>query len=71
MIIVFGKQGQLAQASRSTLPTALKEQVHFVSSQEADFEKPHLLDGFLDHYGPSIVVVCSAYTLVDKAEEDR
>ncbi len=71
MIIVFGKQGQLAQAFRSTLPTALKEQVHFVSSQEADFEKPHLLDGFLDHYGPSIVVVCSAYTLVDKAEEDR
>lgn len=71
MIIVFGKQGQLAQAFRATLPAALKDQVHFVSSQEADFEQPHLLDGFLDHYGPSVVVVCSAYTLVDKAEEDR
>jgi dTDP-4-dehydrorhamnose reductase len=71
MILIFGQQGQLAQSFQSTLPPSLEGQVVFVSSLEANFEKPNELGGFLDHYGPEIVVICAAYTKVDKAEEER
>lgn len=71
MVLVFGKQGQLAQSFQMTLPKDLEGTTVFVSSHEADFERPQLLAGFLDHHGPEIVVICSAYTQVDMAEQDR
>jgi dTDP-4-dehydrorhamnose reductase len=71
MILIFGKQGQLAQSFQNTLPAELDGQVVFVSSLEANFEKPNELAGMLDHYGPEIVIVCAAYTKVDMAEEER
>jgi len=71
MILFFGKSGQLAQSFQATLPDELSGQTLFVSSREANFENPERLAGFLDKHGPSIVVVCSAYTQVDKAEEER
>lgn len=71
MILFFGKHGQLAQSFQATQPEHLEGQTVFVSSQEANFERPDRLAGFLDHNGPRIVVVCAAYTQVDKAEEER
>lgn len=71
MILFFGKHGQLARSFEATQPSSLEGQTVFVSSQEANFERPDLLAGFLDHQGPRIVVLCAAYTQVDKAEEDR
>ncbi len=71
MILVFGKSGQLAQSFQAMMPSQYEGQTVYVSSHEANFEEPAKLAGFLDKYGPEIVVVCSAYTQVDKAEEDR
>ncbi len=71
MILFFGRSGQLAQSFQATLPKELDGQALFVSSQEANFEKPGFLPGFLDKHGPSIIVLCSAYTQVDKAEDER
>ncbi len=71
MILFFGKSGQLAQSFQATIPEHLEGQTVFVSSLEANFEQPKKLAGFLDKYSPEIVVVCSAYTQVDKAEEER
>lgn len=71
MILFFGCHGQLARSFQATQPSELEDQTVFASSQEANFEQPKILPGFLDHFGPRIVVVCSAYTQVDKAEVDR
>ncbi len=71
MVLIFGKHGQLAQSFRATVPEALESSSVFVSSQEANFEQPEKLAGYLDHLGPDVVVVCAAYTQVDKAEEER
>jgi dTDP-4-dehydrorhamnose reductase len=71
MILFFGRSGQLAQSFQASQPTSLEGQSLFVSSHEANFEQPRKLAGFLDKYSPEIVVVCSAYTQVDKAEEER
>lgn len=71
MILVFGKQGQLAQSFQMTLPKDLEGETVFISSHEADFQRPQTLAGFLDHYSPKIIVICAAYTQVDLAEQDR
>lgn len=71
MILVFGKQGQLAQSFQMTLPKELETEAVFISSHEADFQRPQTLAGFLDHYSPKIIIICSAYTQVDLAEQDR
>jgi dTDP-4-dehydrorhamnose reductase len=71
MILIFGKSGQLAQSFKAQTPDELDGRAVFVSSHEANFEQPQLLAGFLDHCGPEVVVICSAYTQVDKAEEER
>jgi len=71
MILFFGKSGQLAQSFKATVPEDLDGQAIFISSHEANFEKPERLAGFLDKHGPKIIVLCAAYTQVDKAEEER
>lgn len=71
MILIFGKHGQLAQSFQMTLPKDLEGQTIFYSSLDADFQKPNLLAGFLDHCSPEVVIICSAYTQVDQAETDR
>ncbi len=71
MILVFGKQGQLAQAFNETVPKELEGVTVFASSHDANFEKADFLEGYLDHAGPEIVVLCSAYTQTDRAEEER
>jgi len=71
MILIFGKHGQLAQSFKATVPSSLDGKTVFVSSIEANFEKPELLHGFLDHQSPEVVVLCSAYAQVDRAEEEK
>ncbi len=68
MILVFGKNGQLAQSFKATLPKEYDGQTVFVSSQEANFREPNKLGGYLDHYSPEIIIICAAYTQVDLAE---
>lgn len=68
MILIFGKSGQLAQSFKATMPLQFDGQTVFISSHEANFREPQKLSGFLDHYSPEIIVICSAYTQVDQAE---
>ncbi len=70
MILFFGKSGQLAQSFQAKIPNELDGQVVFVSSHEVNFLEARRLPGFLDHYSPEIVVICSAYTQVDLAETE-
>lgn len=65
---MFGKNGQLAQSFKATLPDEFDGQTVFVSSQEANFREPKKLGGYLDHYSPEIIIICAAYTQVDQAE---
>lgn len=71
MILIFGKNGQLAQSFQASIPSGLMGKTVFVSSQEANFSEAQKLPGFLDKYSPDIVVICAAYTKVDQAEQEQ
>lgn len=66
MILVFGKNGQVATALRELLPNA-----HFFDSKEADFLKPQEILNILNTQKPQTIVNAAAYTAVDKAEDER
>jgi dTDP-4-dehydrorhamnose reductase len=66
MILVFGKNGQVATALQQILPNAT-----YLSSQDANFLDPSKVIHCLDNYSPKIVVNASAYTQVDKAESEK
>lgn len=66
MILVFGKNGQVATALREILPTAT-----FLSSDQANFQNPDAVLSALDTYKPTVVINAAAYTQVDKAETER
>ena len=65
MILVFGKNGQVANAIFNKNPSLI-----FLSHKDAPFEHPHLIFKQLDKYKPKIVINASAYTGVDKAESE-
>lgn len=66
MILVFGKNGQVATALREILPEAT-----FLGSDSANFLNPSQVIQSLDEHQPTVVINASAYTQVDKAEADR
>jgi dTDP-4-dehydrorhamnose reductase len=66
VILVFGERGQVASALKDLMPSA-----HFMSSRAANFLQADLLPGILDKLQPKVIVNCSAYTAVDKAETER
>lgn len=66
MILVFGKNGQVATALREVLPSAT-----FLDSKEADFLYPEKIVALLDNMKPRVIINASAYTAVDKAEDER
>ncbi len=68
MILVFGKNGQVAQALQSDLKG---KNAVFFSSEEANFLDAQSVIKILEEKKPKIVINASAYTLVDKAESDR
>ncbi len=66
MILVFGKNGQIATALRELLPDAT-----FLSSQEANFLNPQSVLEALNKLKPQVVINASAYTAVDQAEQEQ
>ncbi|MBL7544840.1 MAG: dTDP-4-dehydrorhamnose reductase [Bdellovibrionaceae bacterium] len=68
MILVFGKNGQVAQALQNDLVDGAAE---FLSSEEANFLDPQEIVKILNQKRPQMVINASAYTLVDKAESEK
>lgn len=66
MVIVFGKNGQVAQALGRNRPQDL-----YFSSTEAPFTEPQKVLALLDQHKPTCVINAAAYTAVDKAESER
>lgn len=66
MILVFGKNGQVATALQQILPDAV-----FLGSEVANFLNPDSVSAALDSYKPNVVINAAAYTQVDKAETER
>lgn len=68
MILVFGKNGQVAQALDRDLKVWKNE---FLASDVANFMDPKSIISILNDKMPSLVINASAYTAVDKAESER
>lgn len=66
MILVFGKNGQVATALQQILP-----QASYLGSQDANFLNPDGVIDQLQRLKPKIVINASAYTQVDKAESEK
>lgn len=66
-IIVFGHNGQVATALRGLI----SDQAIFFSSAEANFLDPKKVIEKLELHKPRIVINASAYTNVDKAEDEK
>lgn len=66
MILVFGKNGQVATALADVLPQAV-----YLGASQASLLEPQRLAGHLEKHQPSIVINCSGYTAIDKSEEER
>lgn len=71
MILIFGKNGQLASSLRKTVPREKKETIQFLSSEEANFLEPNKILSQLAVYKPKRVIISGAYTAVDKAESEK
>lgn len=66
MVLVFGKNGQVASALAE-----LKPDWAYISSSQANFLAPLTVLKYLDEHKPTIVINAAAYTQVDKAETER
>jgi len=66
MILVFGKNGQVATALREILPEAI-----FLGSEAANFLSPESVIQALETHKPTVIINAAAYTQVDKAETER
>ncbi len=66
-VIVFGGSGQLGQALRSVNQS---ENWKYFSSAEANVADENSLEGIFEKHRPEVVINCSAYTAVDKAEDE-
>lgn len=66
MILVFGKNGQVARALQEVLPQAT-----FIGSDKANFLDSASVLSALNQYNPKIVINAAAYTQVDKAETEK
>lgn len=68
-ILVFGYNGQVATGLRTLLSE--NNQCIFLSSAQADFMKTETVLTQLEKFKPKIIINASAYTQVDKAEEEK
>lgn len=68
-ILLFGKNGQLGWELQRSLCSV--GHVIALSRADYDFEKPGHLRTFIDDIAPDVIVNAAAYTLVDKAEEEK
>lgn len=69
LLLVTGRDGQVARAIRDLLP-ATGWDVAAVGRPDADLEHPHRVAAAIHRARPSIVVSAAAYTAVDKAEDE-
>ncbi|NJL25166.1 MAG: dTDP-4-dehydrorhamnose reductase [Calothrix sp. SM1_5_4] len=65
-VLVFGSNGQVAQALKALLPEAV-----FLSRTECDLERPGQAAAALEKHKPRVVINAAAYTEVDKAESEN
>jgi len=68
-IVVFGKDGQLGKAFQKVLFNNLN--VIFLGRQDCDLSKTEHIKFVLEKYQPNIIINASAYTAVDKAEQEQ
>ncbi|MCC6138327.1 MAG: dTDP-4-dehydrorhamnose reductase [Bdellovibrionaceae bacterium] len=66
MVVVFGKNGQVAKSIRT-----LKSDWTFLSSSESPFTDTDIVIKHLEHLKPKWVINTAAYTQVDKAESEK
>lgn len=68
-IVILGGKGQLGTEIYEYLKD--KEEIYSFSHQELDILNYDLLEKKLQEIKPDVVINCSAYTKVDKAEEEK
>lgn len=69
ILLVTGRDGQVARAIRDVLPTAGWDVVA-IGRPEADLERPETVAEAIRQARPAVVVSAAAYTAVDKAEDE-
>lgn len=67
--LIFGTNGQLASEFKKLY--AGNKDVYQVGHDQVDFLKPDQVTKIIKEYKPKKIINCSAYTAVDKAENDR
>jgi len=67
-ILVFGKNGQLGRAFQEAY--AHESQVIFLGRSECDLSRNEQIQHALETYQPQIILNASAYTAVDRAEQE-
>lgn len=65
--LIFGAGGQVGSA----LKNILGDRAIALTREEADFTKPELLEALISTINPLAIINASAYTQVDKAEEEE
>jgi len=68
MILVFGKNGQLASCLAETPPSDLE--ASYIERSQCDLSVPGAVTACLDTYEPDWIINAAAYTQVDRAEEE-
>lgn len=66
-ILVIGSRGQVARA----LLGILGDRGIGIGSDQLDLTKTDAIEKFLQNYNPTAIINAAAYTMVDKAEEER
>lgn len=66
-ILIFGASGQVGSA----LKDILGDHAVALTRTEADFSQPEVLEAIIRRINPSAIINASAYTQVDKAEEEE
>ena len=69
-IIILGKYGQLAKSLNSNFKKHKINHIN-ISSEKIDFNYPSKIEKKLLKYNAQIIINCSAYTNVDKAEVEK
>lgn len=69
LLIVTGREGQLARAIREALPAA-GWNVEAIGRPEVDLERPDTAADAIRRARPAVVVSAAAYTAVDRAEDE-
>ena len=69
-ILIFGKYGQLARSLKKYL-VIQNVTIKFLSSTKCNFEYYENIHKIIDKFSPNIIINCSAYTNVEKAEIEK